>query len=52
MEKLLNDFVSKEQRDFSFKIGRDLASSLSGFITGVIITSMVWFTCLMIANYF
>ncbi|HEY5587865.1 MAG TPA: hypothetical protein VIK86_02800 [Candidatus Paceibacterota bacterium] len=52
MNNLLKDFVSKEPRDFSFKIGRDLASSLSGFITGVIVTSIVWVTCVLVPYYF
>lgn len=48
MNNLLKDFVSKESRDFSFKIGRDLASSLSGFITGVVVASIIWYTCILI----
>jgi hypothetical protein len=50
MKNLLKDFVSKEPRDFSFKVGRDLASSLSGFISGAIVASIIWITCLVIAN--
>jgi len=45
MSKLQNfsrDFISEEQRHFKFKIGETLASSLSGFIAGVIFTSIFW----------
>ena len=38
----LNDFVSKEQRDYKFKIGSVIASSLTGFIVGVIVASVIW----------
>jgi hypothetical protein len=48
MNNLLKDFVSAEPRDYSFKIGHDLASSLSGFATGVVVASIVWYTCLAI----
>jgi dolichol kinase len=39
---LSRDFISEEQRQFKFKIGKTLASSLSGFIAGVIFTSIFW----------
>lgn len=39
---LSRDFISDEQREFKFKIGETLASSLSGFIAGVIFTSLFW----------
>jgi len=45
MNKLRNlsrDFISEEQREFKFKIGQTLASALSGFIAGVIFTSVFW----------
>jgi hypothetical protein len=38
-----NDFVSPETSKYRFKIGRHIASSLSGFIAGVIAASIVWF---------
>ncbi|MDD3098316.1 MAG: hypothetical protein PHU82_00570 [Candidatus Pacebacteria bacterium] len=38
MSKLTRDFVSEEPRDFKFKIGTTIASSLSGFIAGVFAT--------------
>lgn len=39
----LRDFISKEERPFKFKIGWITASSLSGFVAGVIAASIVWF---------
>ncbi len=42
MDKILREFVSDESRKFRFKIGRLIASSLSGFIAGVIFGSIVW----------
>ena len=42
MYKILKDFVSEEERYFQFKIGKVLASSLSGFVAGVIVASIIW----------
>jgi len=39
---LFKDFISEEQRQFKFKIGKTLASSLSGFIAGAIFVSIFW----------
>jgi len=47
MDKLINDFVSWEERVFRFRLGRVLASALSGFIAGTIFASIVW----IIATY-
>jgi len=33
---MFKDFVSEEPRTYGFKIGRLIASSLSGFIAGII----------------
>lgn len=38
----MNDFISKEQRSFRFQLGTTVASALSGFIAGVIATSIFW----------
>ncbi|HUC31419.1 MAG TPA: hypothetical protein VMR99_01875 [Candidatus Paceibacterota bacterium] len=43
MSSVVQDFTSEEPRTFRFKIGRLLASSLSGFIAGVIVASIIWF---------
>ncbi|MFA5360633.1 MAG: hypothetical protein WC320_01510 [Candidatus Paceibacterota bacterium] len=48
LQNLSRDFISKEERDFNFKIGKILASSLSGFIAGVLATLLF----LAIAAYF
>jgi len=48
LRDLSRDFISEEQRYFKFKIGKTLASSLSGFIAGVIFTSVFW----LIISYF
>jgi hypothetical protein len=42
MNPVTEDFVSQEPRTFRFKIGRLLASSLAGFIAGVVITTIIW----------
>jgi len=42
MNPATKDFVSEEPRAFRFKMGRVLASSLAGFIAGVIVASIVW----------
>lgn len=36
------DFVSDEQRNFKAKIGTTLASSLSGFIAGVVFATLIF----------
>lgn len=38
MNNLARDFISKEERDYKYRIGKTLASSLSGFIAGVFAT--------------
>jgi len=43
MDNLTKDFVCKESRDFNFKLGTQLASSLSGFVAGVVVSSIVWY---------
>jgi len=43
MHKFLHrDFISQEKREFCFKIGGTLASSLTGFVAGVIFASIFW----------
>ena len=42
LDSLSRDFISEEQREFKFKIGKTLVSALSGFIAGVIFTSIFW----------
>ncbi|MCX6797972.1 MAG: hypothetical protein NTX66_01995 [Candidatus Falkowbacteria bacterium] len=44
MDKITRDFVSQEKRKFKFSLGGILASSLSGFIAGIVITLIVVYT--------
>lgn len=44
MEKISEDFISKENKKFEWKIGHTIASSLSGFIAGLIVASIVFVT--------
>lgn len=43
MEKLINDFVSHDKKTFKWRVGKVLASSLSGFIAGIIITAIFFY---------
>ena len=45
------DFISKDPRSFRFKIGRVLASSLSGFIAGVVFASLVFIGGYILVRY-
>lgn len=40
MSGIKEEFISKEEKFFRFKIGKLLASALSGFIAGVIFSAM------------
>jgi tetrahydromethanopterin S-methyltransferase subunit F len=42
MGNLTKDFVSEEKREYRFRFGDVLASSLTGFICGFFVASMVW----------
>lgn len=42
MKDIKKDFISEENREFKFKLGHLLASSLSGFICGVVVASIIW----------
>ncbi len=42
MKKIIQDFISEDRRIYKVKIGQLIASSLSGFITGAIVASLVW----------
>jgi hypothetical protein len=44
MHKIFRDFVSNENRDYPLHLGKTVASSLTGFIMGVIATNIVWTT--------
>lgn len=40
-KNIQEEFVSKEEKRFSFKIGRTLASALAGFVAGFIVAAIV-----------
>lgn len=40
MKKLSDDFISHDRKTFKYKLGKVLASSLSGFIAGLIVASI------------
>ncbi len=44
MEKPLDDFVSHDRKSFEWKLGKILASSLSGFIAGIIVAVIFFLT--------
>lgn len=44
MHKIFRDFVSTENRDYPIHLGKTVASSLTGFVMGVIATNIVWTT--------
>lgn len=44
MEKSLDEFVSHDHKRFKHKLGKVLASSLSGFIAGIIVTVIFFLT--------
>ena len=39
--KLKDEFVSNENKHFELKFGRTIASSLSGFLAGIVVTIIV-----------
>ncbi len=40
-EGIKNNFVSSENRNFKYRLGNSLASSLSGFLAGIIVTLII-----------
>jgi hypothetical protein len=38
------EFISEERRKFKWQLGRAIASSLSGFIAGLVVAAIVFFT--------
>jgi len=44
MNKIFRDFVSVENRHYPHKIGRTVASSLTGFIVGAAAVHLIWFS--------
>jgi hypothetical protein len=44
MNKKANDFISNDNKKFEWKFGKVLASSLSGFIAGIVVTTLFFVT--------
>ena len=47
MQSIFRDFISVEERYFTFKIGKTIASSLAGFVAGIIVASIIWWIALV-----
>lgn len=43
-DKIKEDFISSDKRNFKWRLGRVLASSLTGFIAGFVVASIIFFT--------
>lgn len=43
-KEFVAEFISEEKKDFKWSLGKLLASSLSGFIAGIVITSLFFYT--------
>lgn len=43
MKNIFRDFVSVENRQYPMKIGKTVASSLTGFIVGAAAAHLIWF---------
>lgn len=50
MNKLTRDFISEEKRDYKFRLGGLIASSLSGFVGGAIVATIIWIIALKILD--
>jgi len=44
MKRLFRDFVSFENREYPYRIGKTVASSLTGFIIGAAAAHVIWLT--------
>ncbi|KKT12933.1 MAG: hypothetical protein UV95_C0005G0001 [Candidatus Falkowbacteria bacterium GW2011_GWF2_43_32] len=44
MKEIVDEFVSRERRKFKWSLGRVVASSLSGFIAGIIVATIFFLT--------
>ncbi|MBI2591197.1 MAG: hypothetical protein HYW34_00790 [Candidatus Brennerbacteria bacterium] len=42
MEKFLDQLKVEDTKYYSFKIGKAVASSLAGFISGFLIATLIW----------
>jgi len=44
MKKMSNDFISNDNKNYKWRCGKLLASSLSGFIAGMIVSALFFLT--------
>jgi len=42
MEDLKDSFISEEKRHYKWHLGKAIASSLSGFIAGIVVTVIIF----------
>ena len=50
MAKFFREFVSLERRTFNLRFGEFIASSLSGFVAGAVVASIVWITAMYLSG--
>ena len=50
INNFLRDFVSEEKRSYHFKIGKIIASSLTGFVAGAIVATIILVTGYIVYN--
>jgi len=43
-QEFVSEFISEEEKDYKWRLGKILASSLSGFIAGIIVASLFFYT--------
>ncbi|MDO8486276.1 MAG: hypothetical protein Q7S77_01075 [Candidatus Staskawiczbacteria bacterium] len=41
--KIIDNFISRENRKYRFQLGKTIASSLAGFVSGVTIIFIAWY---------
>lgn len=42
MGKFIEELTTSEEKFYTFKIGKKLASSLAGFIAGLVVATLIW----------
>lgn len=52
MNRIVRDFISDENRQYNFKFGQLIASSLSGFICGAVVATIIWLVALKYFSVF
>lgn len=52
MSNIVKEFICEEQKSFRVKVGKLLASSLSGFIAGAVFATIFWVVVILFMKYF